>query len=276
MRKYHIVASFLLLVAALFLQGCPGQAPVVPVTNEVTTEVAAVADVTPQANQADEFAVDIDLGLRQTQKGYGPPDMVTSMKEKVSVLEVKLFYPNGELYKRFSSVVYDGRSHCVCSGVTGGNYQITATLRDGWSTPLFFGAGNIVVNPAMQNSVTIVIRPLSCYLFYFVLPHLPGTYDQVAEIFRHTSITESDGRENQAWWNINERDGVVFTAALPLDFQGGQMVVKDITGRQYTVFVPAIPAMTDWSTFQFGDVFEVDDSAGLDVTVQIESPWDRG
>lgn len=270
MRK-SMIASLMLLVGALCLQGCPPvtpSAPVAPVAVQTTNEVVAVAEVTPQLGG---FVLDIDLLIAQTQKGYGPLSIIDTMKLNASTVEVELFQLNGELYKSFSTAVIDGQAQCPCYDLMSGDYQIAVSIRDLRNYLLFYGLDFVTVRSGEVSAVTIAIKPLDAYPFNFIQPGLPGTYGDVAEQYRHTVVTERNGRVSQAWWHYREGDDIYFTAALPLNFSGGEMIVTDITGTQYPIQVPPIPAMIDWSTFQFSMMFVVNSNTGtLNVGVSID------
>ena len=84
------------------------------------------------------------------------------------------------------------------------------------------------------------------------------------------NITEADGRISQGKWSYDAAAGVVtFTASLPLDFQGGTMHYQDSDSGQFDIDVPAIPPMTDWTSFQFGVPMVIDNSGIVDITIHV-------
>lgn len=249
--------------APFLLQGClaTDHSPL------VTDEVVSVGEVTVKNG-----TVAFRVNLNTVEKGFSVNQIYDEIKGMAAILDVKLFQLNGNLYRSVSVPVVDGVAYCEMTEVETGQKRITATLKDSLNWNLFSGGDYMTVNAGVNNHARVYLSPMLVYPFHFQVNNLPGTYGSVTEIFRHTVVEEETGRVSQVWWDYSPETGVIFTAALPLDFIGGNMRLTDILGEEFDLVIPQLPSMVDWNTFSFGEVMTIENSTTLTIDVEIVTP----
>lgn len=162
----------------------------------------------------------------------------------------------------------DGSYEAEFAGIKPVDYYVASYISDEYWYTMFMGPVDnrvISIEAGKVQKVNLVMDFCPSYGFNFSMP-IPNLAD-----WGNAQVVTADASFWCSWWT-NEFGQKVFQTELPLDFEGGSMILRDLAGNTICADLPLVPASLDWETYRFWDVLPFDfnlsrDFGGIDVNI---------
>ena len=137
---------------------------------------------------------------------------------------------------------YSGRF----AGILPGDYILSAIFQDRNGTALFYGWTDVTIEGGVDKKVDLAVGFAYSFPFNFAINDLPGNYATNQYGYGEARIVSLlSGETSYVSWQWGKAS-MLFQACLPLNYQGGVLILADVDGTERDIDLPLIPVNLNW------------------------------